>query len=92
MKMLVTYDIANDKLRTQFSKFLEKFGHRKQYSVFEMKNSQRILNLISHEIETTFGKKFKETDSVLIYKFGSSCQKISFGYPRHDDEELIIVG
>lgn len=44
--IVVSYDISDDKLRTKFSKYLSKFGHRLQYSVFEIDNSTRILNNI----------------------------------------------
>lgn len=40
--IIVSYDISNDKRRTKFSKYLMKFGHRIQYSVFEIDNSDRI--------------------------------------------------
>ena len=41
--LIVAYDIHNDKLRTKFWKLLKKFWRRLQYSVFEVKNSERIL-------------------------------------------------
>jgi CRISPR-associated protein Cas2 len=41
--LIVSYDISNDKIRTRFAKFLSKFGYRLQYSIFEIKNSKRIL-------------------------------------------------
>ena len=42
--IIVSYDISDDKLRTNFAKYLSKFGHRIQYSVFEIDNSTRILD------------------------------------------------
>lgn len=91
MKILVMYDIAQDKLRTKFSKFLSKFGRRLQYSVFEIKNSDRLLNIITAEINNNYGNRFEETDSVIIYRITQTCDKISFGYAKHDDEDLIIL-
>ena len=38
--------IANDKLRTSFAKYLSRFGHRIQYSVFEIDNSKRIVDSV----------------------------------------------
>ncbi len=35
MLVLVVYDIPNDKRRTKLSKFLEGYGERVQFSVFE---------------------------------------------------------
>ena len=89
--MLVSYDIANNKLRTKFSKFLQKFGHRLQYSVFEIDNSERFLDVITSEIDAYFGKRFEESDSVMVFKMTESCKVIKYGYAKHDDEEIIIV-
>lgn len=44
--IVVSYDISDDKLRIKFSKYLSRFGHRLQYSVFEIDNSQRIIDNI----------------------------------------------
>jgi CRISPR-associated protein Cas2 len=44
--IVVSYDIANNKKRTRFAKYLTRFGHRIQYSVFEIDNSQKILHNI----------------------------------------------
>jgi CRISPR-associated protein Cas2 len=91
MKLLVTYDIANDRLRSKFSKYLSKFGRRLQYSVFEVKNSERILKLICFEITTNYSKKFDQSDSVIIFKMSSSCEQINFGYAKNDESDLIIL-
>ena len=34
--VIISYDISDDKLRTKFSKYLSRFGHRLQYFVFEI--------------------------------------------------------
>jgi CRISPR-associated protein Cas2 len=91
MKLLVAYDIADDKLRTRFSKFLSKFGRRIQYSLFELKNSERILNLVSLEIKAKYANKFTQSDSVIIFKMSASCEQISFGYAKNDETDLIIL-
>ena len=71
--LIVSYDISNDKLRAKFSKLLEKHGRRLQYSVFEIKNSERILKLILTEIEKKFAPKFEITDSILIFPINPNC-------------------
>jgi CRISPR-associated protein Cas2 len=91
MKLLVAYDIADDKLRTRFSKFLSKFGRRIQYSLFELRNSERILNLVSLEIKAKYANKFTQSDSVIIFKMSTSCEQISFGYAKNDETDLIIL-
>lgn len=55
--IIITYDISNNKLRTQFSKFLEKYGVRVQFSVYEIENSKRILDIVLANIESKFKKK-----------------------------------
>ena len=89
--IIVSYDISNDKKRRHFQKFIEKFGHRLQYSVYEMENSDRILNNVVTQIENKFSKQFDESDSVLIFMLSSSCKTIKYGFPRHEDKELYIV-
>jgi len=89
--LIVSYDIANDKLRSQFSNFLKKFGYRLQYSVFQVKNSKRVLDNITAEINSYFGKRFEQTDSVIIFQLSQQCKKTCFGYAVNDDDELMIV-
>ena len=48
--------ISNDKLRTSFAKYLSRFGHRIQYSVFEIDNSKRIVDNIVNDLTNTFEK------------------------------------
>ena len=89
--VILSYDISNDKLRAKFAKFLCKFGYRIQYSVFELQNSDRILNNIITEIKVNFEKKFSEQDSVIIFYLSKSCKIIRMGYAKHEDEDIIIV-
>mgnify|MGYP000846988017 CR=1 FL=1 len=89
--IILCYDISNDKLRTQFSKFLSKFGYRIQYSVFEIENSDRILNNVLTEIKVKFEKRFSESDSVMIFKLSETCKIIKIGYAKHEDDSIIIV-
>lgn len=89
--LLIAYDISNNKLRTRFAKFLSKFGHRLQYSVFEIKNSPRLLANIIVQIESDFEKKFDQTDSILIFNLSKQCKITRYGYAKNDDEDLIII-
>ncbi len=89
--LLVSYDISNDKLRTRFSKFLGKFGYRLQYSVFEIKNSSRILENITTQIECYFSKQFEQTDSIYIFQMSKTCKITKYGYAKNNDSDLIII-
>jgi len=89
--LLVAYDISNNKLRTKFSKFLSKFGYRLQYSIFEIKNSKRILSVVEAEIKSSFEKRFSQTDSVIIFSLSKQCKVTKYGYARNDDEDLLVL-
>lgn len=89
--IVVSYDISDDKLRTRFSKYLYKFGHRLQYSVFEIDNSPRIIDNIITDIKNKFEKKFTQQDSVIIFKMSSSCEIFRFGYAKNDEKDFFII-
>ena len=89
--IIVSYDISNDKLRTRFAKYLSRFGHRIQYSVFEIDNSQRIVNNIVNDLKNKYESKFEQTDSVIIFKMSSSCEVMRFGYAKNDEKDFLII-
>lgn len=89
--LIVSYDISDTKLRTKFSKFLKKYGYRLQYSIYEIKNSARILANIEAEIEGNFAKYFEQTDSVMIFNMSKQCKITKYGYAKNDDSDLIVI-
>ena len=89
--ILVSYDISNDKLRTRFAKFLSKFGHRLQYSVFEIDTSERLLTNIEAEIKNNFERKFSESDSIMIFRLSNTCKITRYGYAKHDNDDIIMI-
>jgi CRISPR-associated protein Cas2 len=89
--IIISYDISNDKLRNKFSKYLCRFGHRIQYSVFEIENSRKILNNIMSDIENRFSKAFSESDSVYIFNLSTSCEIKRYGYAKHEEEDILII-
>ena len=89
--IVVSYDISDDKLRTKFSKYLSRFGHRLQYSVFEIDNSPRIVDNIVNDLKNRYEKLFSQQDSVIIFKLSSSCEVLRFGYAKNDEKDFIII-
>lgn len=89
---IIAYDFANDKIRTKFSKFIQRFGRKIQYSVYEIKNSQRILQNILSEIELVYKKKFEGTDSILIFQIceGDKKKIRRYGYAENEEKEVLI--
>ncbi|MDO4874246.1 CRISPR-associated endonuclease Cas2 [Candidatus Gracilibacteria bacterium GN02-873] len=91
--LIISYDIANDKIRTKFSKFLTKYGRRIQYSVYEIQNSDRLLSVIQAEIEGTFEPQFSPADTVLIVPISLADEKkiIKYGYGANDDLDFLFI-
>jgi len=66
--IIVSYDIKNDKLRTRFAKMLRSQGAiRLQFSVYEVNNTQRVIDNIKSKIVDSFSKQFTGADSVMIF-------------------------
>lgn len=89
--VIVSYDISDDKVRTRFSKYLEKYGHRIQYSVFEIDNSERVLDNIVNDIKNRFERSFSQKDSVVIFVMSNWCKTIKMGYAANNNKDLILV-
>jgi CRISPR-associated protein Cas2 len=91
--LIVSYDISSTPKRTRFSKFLEKFGIRFQFSMFRIKNSQRVLEKIKDEVEHKFQQDFTQEDSVVIMPICEACEKkiIRYGHAKNEEEDIIII-
>jgi len=90
--LLVSYDFENNRVRAKFSKFLKKFGRKIQYSVYEIRNSDRILQNILSEVELGYKKSFRNTDSIIIAPLCESCRKkvVRYGYAKNDEKEVVV--
>ena len=88
--LIVSYDIANDKLRGKFAKTLSKQGGiRLQYSVFELNNTKRVLENLKIRIENYYGKQFDGGDSILIFETDEQ-KTIKYGSAIHRDKDLLF--
>lgn len=87
--LVVSYDISDDKLRTKFSKMLTKYGAvRLQYSVYEVNNTNRVMDNLIAMIEETFAKKFDGDDSVIIFDV-SGVKLRKYGNAIHRDTDIV---
>ena len=87
--LIVSYDIKNDKLRTKFAKTLMKHGAvRLQYSVYEVNNTDRVLDNLRIIIEDLFAKKFGGDDSVMIFDV-KDVKLTKYGNAIHRDQEIV---
>lgn len=90
--IIVSYDFEKNNPRAKFSKFLKKFGRKIQYSVYGIKNSQRVLQNILSEVELKYKKQFKNSDSIVIVPVCEACQKkiVRYGYAANEERDVIV--
>lgn len=90
--LYISYDFTNDKQRAKFSRLLNKYGQKKQYSVYMLKNSERVLENILTEIEKNFAPKFENSDSIIIVPISPADEKkiIRYGYSANDDKDVLF--
>lgn len=89
--LVISYDIKDDKLRTRFSKMLTKHGAiRLQYSVYEVNNTDRVLNNLMVMIEDMFAKKFDGGDSVIVFDVNGVKLK-KYGNAIHRDVDVVYI-
>ena len=87
--LVISYDISNDKLRTKFSKMLTKHGAvRLQFSVYEVNNTNRVLNNLLAMVEDKFSKQFEGCDSVIIFDVAEVKLK-KYGNALHRDTDIV---
>ena len=87
---IVSYDIQNNKIRTNFSKMLRKNGAiRLQMSVYEINNSNRIIDVLLLKIDQ-FSKYFTGADSVIIFDV-NSIKLRKYGNAIHRDEDVVFL-
>lgn len=65
MRIVISYDITNDKRRRMVAKLLEGYGYRVQFSVFECDITVKQLQKLRRELKPYV--KGKEMDSVRFY-------------------------
>lgn len=86
--VIVSYDISNDKMRTNFSNMLKKHGAiRLQFSVYEVANTKRIVDNLVAKIEA-YSKHFTFDDSVIIFDVDSD-KLTKYGNAIHRDKPIV---
>ncbi len=85
---IISYDIRDDKTRTKFAKMISKHGAiRLQYSVYEIENTNRIMENLLARIED-FSKQFCFDDSVIVFDVNNN-KMIKYGNAIHRDQEMV---
>lgn len=88
--LVVSYDISDTKLRSRFSKLLTKNGAiRLQFSVYEINNTNRVLDNLLLKIEQ-FATKFDGGDSVIVFDV-SGVKLRKYGNAIHRDVDIVYL-
>lgn len=86
--IIVSYDISDDKMRTNFSKMLKSNGAiRLQYSVYEVSNTKRIVDNLVAKIEA-YAKHFTADDSVILFNVDPD-KLTKYGNAIHRDQAIV---
>lgn len=86
--IIVSYDITDDKMRTNFSKMLKKNGAiRLQFSVYEISNTKRIVDNLIAKIEA-YTKHFTTDDSVILFDVDTD-KLTKYGNAIHRDKPIV---
>ena len=90
--LIIAYDFTDNKTRAKFSRFLKKYGRKIQYSVYEIRNSKRVLQNILDEIELKYKKSFKNADSILVFQLCEGCKKkiVRYGYASNEESSVVF--
>lgn len=89
--IIISYDIKDDKIRTKFAKMLRSKGAiRLQFSVYEVNNTQRIIDNIITNIMDKYSKMFSGADSVIIFD-APNAKVQKFGNAIHRDKDVVYL-
>lgn len=74
MKRIISYDIVDDRRRSQVFKLLKDYGQWIQYSLFEISCNEARWIQLEHQLLSLLS----ENDSLCIYKLCQNCQSRTF--------------
>lgn len=89
MFFIISYDIKDDKKRTQVCNILKDFGNHVQYSVFECELQEKEYNKMLSKVLPLIDES---KDSLRIYALCESCKKKIrvYGVNKVSEEDILI--
>jgi CRISPR-associated protein Cas2 len=92
MFYVISYDIVSNKRRRRVAKYLESYGIRVQYSVFETELNQEQIKTLIKQLKKKIDKK---KDTIRIYPISKETRKsittIGMDKGKYYDKEFIII-
>ena len=73
MRVVISYDISDNKRRSKIAKIMEGYGYRVQYSVFECELDRKKLAELMQRLRPLVNKKAEE--SIRIYPLSAESEK-----------------
>ena len=97
MRVVVSYDIQDDRLRRQVSKVCEAYGQRVQYSVFEWGLTKDQMRELKDQLNAIWRSgQAAPTDSVRFYSLCFECSEkvevIGYRPPLATERSAIVIG
>ena len=89
MKLLICYDIPENRIRNKVAKYLESVGHRVQYSVFMVAGDESRMQEIQHRLEHLTARS--EAPTLLIAPLCQACTAKIWQYGHFKDEPALCV-
>ena len=87
-RILLIYDISDNKKRNQFAKLMESYGIRVQKSAFEMCLSHALYRMLLSQLDKMIDQ---ETDDVRIYALNENTLKYGKNYDEIIRADIIIA-
>ena len=88
--IILSYDIADDRLRNHFSKYITKFGHRIQYSVYQIDNSNRVLDNIISYIQDILKRNLVKVTVYTFLSYPIRVKLLGWGMLKMRKKDLVI--
>lgn len=73
MRVVISYDISDNKRRSKIAKIMEGYGYRVQYSVFECELDRKKLAELMQRLRPLVNKKAEE--SIRFYPLSAESEK-----------------
>jgi len=90
MFFVISYDIKDDKKRTQVCNILKDFGNHVQYSVFECELNENEYNKMLSKVLPLIDES---KDSLRIYSLYESCKKKIkvYGINKISEDDIMVL-
>jgi CRISPR-associated protein Cas2 len=91
MWYVISYDISDDRIRSEMADLLGRYGRRVHLSVFECAFEDEALESFVETVKRLLSGQTNGTDSVRIYRWCAGCRNESTGVGEVDEADDAAV-